>query len=97
MLFKYPCTQCFKPCKSNQLSICCDICQVWTHLKCTSLTASEFEKLGSSAKDYFCQNCCDDIFPFSSLTNHEIIKEQLLDAVSSSSQGLDLLDFTCAK
>jgi len=28
------------------------------------------------------------------LTNHEILKEQLLDAFPSSSQGLDLLDFT---
>ena len=81
MPIKYPCSSCQKPCKSNQRCICCDVCQLWTHLKCTTLTPKEFDILGNSDLTYFCQSCINDTFPFSLITDAE-----LLDEVNSGKQ-----------
>ena len=75
MPIKYPCSSCQKPCKSNQRCICCDICQLWTHLICITLTLKEFDILGSSDLTYFCQSCINDTFPFSLITDAELLDE----------------------
>ena len=67
------CNSCNKPCKSNQLSIYCDLCETWVHLKCTVLSYSDFVLLGTSNKPYYCSNCCSTIFPFQVLDNDEIL------------------------
>ena len=59
---KYPCTDCNKPVKSNQKAIQCDFCDLWTHLKCTKLTVSEYN-LMSKSNDYFYCDCCEDRLP----------------------------------
>ena len=81
MPIKYPCSSCQKPCKSNQRCTCGDVCQLWTHLKCTTLTPKEFDILGNSDLTYFCQSCINDTFPFSLITDAE-----LLDEVNSGKQ-----------
>ena len=81
MPIKYPCSSSQKPCKSNQRCICCDICQLWTHLKCTTLTLKKFDILGNRDLTYFCQSCINDTFPFSLKTDAE-----LLDEVNSGKQ-----------
>jgi len=75
MPMKYPCTACTKPSKSNQMSICCDICQQSTHYKCTMLTKKEFNKLGNSDESYYCRRCTNSIFPFQTLTYEELEDE----------------------
>jgi hypothetical protein len=49
---KHPCTDCNKPVKSNQKAIQCNFCDLWTHLKCTKLTVSEYN-LMSKSNDFF--------------------------------------------
>ena len=38
---KYPCSICNKNCLKNQLSILCDGCEKWCHLKCDGTTTVE--------------------------------------------------------
>ncbi|KAK3087255.1 hypothetical protein FSP39_003689 [Pinctada imbricata] len=55
--FKYPCTICRKPSKSNQQALQCDFCDLWTHRKCAKLSVTEYEKLGSPDEMYYCHLC----------------------------------------
>ena len=72
---QYPCSTCKKPCKANQKSILCDICQIWANLCRTGLSNREFNELGHSPEPFFCPNCYKCIFPFQTLTNEEFIQE----------------------
>ena len=67
------CNVCDKVCKTNQISIFCDICHNWLHLKCTKLSVKSFQNLGPSSMPYFCQRCLNFTFPFSDLNNVEMI------------------------
>ncbi len=62
------CTQCYKVCKPNQNCILCDNCEIWQHVKCTSLSHNEFLDLSSSHCDFYCNSCFRSMFPFSNLT-----------------------------
>ena len=66
----YRCGKCQKHVYDHQNSICCDNCDVWTHLKCTNLTLKEYNKhkIGFE-KSWFCIPCKNEIFPFSKLDN----------------------------
>ena len=69
MPLTFPCTICAKSCKRNQNSIYCDICQKWTHQKCSEVSVKDFITLGKSNLPYFCVKCYETIFPFHNLTN----------------------------
>ena len=84
---KFPCICCSKPCKKNQNCIFCDLCEKWTHLKCTKLKYHEFMSLGSSDQPFYCSGCYQTIFPFNAITNDELI-----DCLSN-----DIEDITCNK
>ena len=74
-VYKYPCTKCLKPCKSNQSSVLCDICNLWTHQKCSLLSNKDFEMITDNSQlPYFCQQCCLEVFPFQKLNNTELIR-----------------------
>ena len=59
--FKFPCVVCFGPCRENcQDSICCTLCDEWTHKKCSHLTTSEFNKYclpENSDMPFYCDIC----------------------------------------
>ena len=60
----YPCTVCkFSVC-NNHKAILCDICQNWTHLKCTPFTCEEYIALSNTNEDWFCSVCLATLFPF---------------------------------
>ncbi len=64
---KYPCKKCMKCCRVNQNSIYCEICESWIHLKCTSLTISQFKAYGNKLSDpYFCSFCIAENLPVDS-------------------------------
>ncbi len=69
--FKYPCTKCKKPCRSNQTPICYDACCGWTHLGCSSLSYSDFKNL-SLDSPFLCNLCLSDFFPFDKLNNQQL-------------------------
>ena len=68
---KFPCKVCNKSCKSNQNSICCNICNFWLHLKCTSLTFSQFQYYIYNVNiPFFCEHCISESLPLDCLGSH---------------------------
>ena len=60
--FKYPCSICNKNCLKNQLSILCDGCDKWCHLKCDGTTSKEqyryyAETEGDPNIQWYCLYC----------------------------------------
>ena len=59
--YKYPCVACLGPCKMNcQDSICCNLCDEWTHVKCSNLSIDAFRKYclpENSEIPFWCDNC----------------------------------------
>ena len=59
--YKYPCVACYGPCKLKcQDSICCTICDEWTHQKCSNLSINEFQKYclpENSEWPFYCETC----------------------------------------
>ena len=71
---KYPCKICSKPCKSNQNSIECSICNYWAHLTCSQLTNIQYLNfVNDKSLVFYCQKCCLDVFPFTSINNDQLI------------------------
>ena len=68
------CNYCIKPVRSNSRAIECDICSQWYHMKCTALTAKEYNIITRTNEQWICLNCQYDIFPFHSLENEDLIK-----------------------
>ena len=73
MPIKYPCIECKKPVRCNQLGILCDICKLWIHFKCTNLTKARYDFLATNINlPYNCHKCsplphiADEILPTSS-------------------------------
>ena len=56
-----PCCVCKNDCLENQDSICCNICNNWTHLKCSNLNRRRFNYLCKSDAPYYCINCCSNV------------------------------------
>ena len=68
---KFPCSICNKQVLSN--AIFCDSCELWVHLRCSSLGYTEFQILSKNEKKWFCQNCYKELFPFHNLDNEEFL------------------------
>ncbi len=74
---KYPCKLCLKSCKSNQNCILCDICGVWSHIRCVPLTLSQFKSLTTDVSmPYFCPSCVLDNLPVNCLDSDEYCQVQ---------------------
>ena len=77
---KYPCKHCKKSCKSNQKCMLCVICNTWFHLKCTSLTLSQFSNYKDNISlPFYCNHCLTDILPVNCLEVYcpEIVQDSL--------------------
>ena len=60
--WKYPCLLCSKPVKINQQGICCDYCNLWSHLKCIGMTTAEYNVYqNDEGLTWSCQMC---LFPY---------------------------------
>jgi hypothetical protein len=69
---KYPCTNCKKGVRSNQRAIQCDFCDEWTHMKCTTISLSQYNKLSTSDETFYCTKCIDRIPCFTDSFFHNI-------------------------
>ena len=56
--WKYPCTICSAPVKSNQRGIQCDMCDLWTHASCGGVSLEEYEGL---CGDWYCPTCVHSV------------------------------------
>ena len=65
MPMKYPCTVGKFSVRNYHKAILCNICQNWTHLKCTHFTCEEYTALSNTNEDnWFCSVCLATLFPF---------------------------------
>ena len=55
--YKYPCSRCDKPVKSNQDGIQCDGCDLWFHRQCEYLSKSAYLSLSNSNEAWLCSVC----------------------------------------
>ena len=60
------------------------MCHLWTHLKCTPLSLSEYNDLTHSHDDWYCPSCLSDTFPFNHLDSDTDFYFALLDLQSSA-------------
>ena len=64
----YPCKKCNEHIPNNTDSICCDICDIWFHVRCSGLTFKSFKKLTNDINSrWFCSPCLKECFPFGQL------------------------------
>ena len=69
---KYPCTNCKEGVRSNQRAIQCDLCDEWTHMKYTTISLSQFNKLSTSDETFYCTKCIDRLPCFTDSFFHNI-------------------------
>ena len=67
MPIRNPCSICKFSVHNNHKAIFCDICESWSHLKCTSFSSAEYTALSNSPEDWYCPSCIANIFPFNHL------------------------------
>ena len=69
--------------KKKVKKIKCNICCLWYHKKCISLTNKEFNDLLNNQKKYGCMNCINECLPFNlynsseNITNEESLSENV--------------------
>ena len=62
---KNPCAICLKPVASRHKAVSCDSCNLWAHIKCTSMSTEDYKAL--QTKDNFnfvCARCLQCELPF---------------------------------
>jgi len=71
------CLFCFKPVKSNQNGICCDLCKKWTHLKSTPISKRLFLELSYGTNDWYCQVWASELLPYNHYVNEDEFKFEM--------------------
>ena len=61
--YRYPCTMCKKPVKSNQKGIECSNCSLWTHSHCAGVSDGTYLTI-SDDTTWFCPSCTLNELPF---------------------------------
>ena len=89
---KNPCSICKFRVHNNHKAIFCNICHLWTHLKCTPLSLSEYDDLTHYHDDWYCPSCLSDTFPFNHLDSDTDFYFALLDLQSSANFDGPLLE-----
>ena len=67
--WKFPCTICTNPVKTNQRGICCDQCDRWLHTQCCNVSDSTYENLANSSCAWICPECGSSNFLSSALNS----------------------------
>ena len=78
------CLKCSKFVTNNQNGICCDICDHWFHLKCSSLSKHTLSLLKTKNETWMCKFCHSSTFPFHNLDNYNFIKHATKESTSNS-------------
>ena len=89
---KFPCPVCNKNVNSNHHAICCDICDLWVHIKCNKLNEKDYKQFqNDDDNNFYCIKCITTIFPFNSLKDtdyYSIVQRGVVlpDAVSRNEE-----------
>ena len=92
---KYPCSVCHFNVHNNHKAIFCDICHLWTHLKCTSFSLNDYTNLANSTEPWFCSSCLSTIFPFNHFENDTDFYFSIFDFNSTPCFDSELLKNKC--
>ena len=65
MVIAHPCGLCNRPVGDNHRSIQCDVCDSWIHIRCNSISASEYEDYMTNEEPWICLKCINLALPFS--------------------------------
>ena len=69
---KYPCKICKSEVKDNDLSISCDICNMWSHIECVNISSKTYVKPQDDViSAWYCPICVRSL-PFSDLRTKEL-------------------------
>ncbi len=93
MPVKFPCSICCNPVKTNQNSIFCNCCKLWTHLKCTNLNLIDYFKLANDEENWLCPECLSTALPLNWLDSEEF-DLMISDLDQSSNYCLNLKTIT---
>ena len=66
-----PCKICKNKVKDNDPSICCDMCNVWSHVGCVNISPKTYVKLEDDVSAWYCPICIRSL-PFSDLRSKEL-------------------------
>ena len=82
---RYPCTVCYRPVKLNERALSCDVCQRWTHCRCSGVSVVDYQRLqGLDQFTWMCPSCYANSLPFADCS--------VLSSVdTSSSDGLSVI------
>jgi hypothetical protein len=68
----FPCGVCHKNVNNNHNAFCCDLCDLWVHIRCNHLNKADYTRLQKDPRPFFCINCIKDALPHSNLTDNEL-------------------------
>ena len=68
------------PVRENRRGIQCDFCLQWFHLRCTVLSVKEYNFFSRTNDLWFWLYCHSEIFPFTSLENHELVEKLVFNS-----------------
>ena len=69
----FPCKICNININNKGRAVQCDICQFWIHIKCNKLNHTDYKYPQGSNDPWYCISCCEEILPFGTLTNKNIL------------------------
>ena len=69
MAVKFPCKICEKAVAGNHRVVCCNICNIWVHIKCNRINTQTYIILKKENASWSCIECSKSVFPFSKLDN----------------------------
>ena len=93
-VWRYPCKICAKPVKSNQRGICCDECEMWTHVKCINMSTDEYEQFTrNETLSWACQDC---FFPFSESLLESFTRGESTENISGDEREEIILSDDCS-
>ena len=57
---------------SNRNALTCSLCQQDVHPKCNDLNYVDSQMIKNLNKLWYCLNCCQEVFPFTSINNYKL-------------------------
>ena len=76
MPIKFPRKTCKRAVAKNHKVVCCDVCNIWVHIKCNKTktqTYNFYNLLKRETATWSSIDCFKDFFPYSNLTDIELL------------------------
>ena len=70
---KFPLKFFAKNAHEKDKAVQCDLCELWTHIKCNSLNYLDYRYLQNCDESWHCIECCSTIFPFNLSSNKNFL------------------------